>query len=249
MHVEETGTGTPLLLLHAGGVAGWVWRPTLASLGTGVRALVPDLPGHGRSGRGPWPGHAQVVDELAGLLAERAPSGAVVAGFSLGGQLAIALAAARPDLVQRVVVVSAQTLPLPLAGPTLTLLGAAAPLAGRPRFARLQAGQLGIPADLVDEYVSGSAALGRDTLVSTVAANLGFRLPPALSSFPGRAVVMVGGREPRLMRQSARATHTALPGSLLVQVAECHHDLPLRRPDLVARACRAGGLDVEGAAR
>ena len=51
------------------------------------------------------------------------------------------------------------------------------------------------------------------------------------------------------MRHSARATHAALPGSLLVQVAECHHDLPLRRPDLVARACRAGGLDVEGAAR
>jgi hypothetical protein len=43
------------------------------------------------------------------------------------------------------------------------------------------------------------------------------------------------------MQASAAAAHAALPGSTLVRVAASGHDLPLRRPDLVARACRAEG--------
>ncbi len=245
MHVEETGTGPPVLLLHGGGVAGWMWRPTLAALGDGVRVIVPDLPGHGRSAALPYGSQAEVAAALAGLLEERAPSGAVVAGFSLGAQLTILLAATRPELVRGGVVVSAQTLPLPLERATLGLVGATAPLAARPWFARWQAAALGVPEQLVGEYVRESTALSRETLLASVAENLRFRLPDGWSRYPGPAVVMVGGREQKLMQDSALATHTALPGSRLVRVAGCRHDLPLRRPDLVARAIR-GDLPVDG---
>lgn len=170
MHVDEAGPATapPLLLLHGGGVAGWMWRPTLAALRHPVRALVPDLPGHGRSATEPYRSHDDTVARLEALLEERAPGGAVVAGFSLGAQLAVLLAARRPELVADAVVVSAQAAPLPLAGPTLALLGLTAPLARVPWFARLQARELLVPEALLPEYVAGSAAITRATLLASV---------------------------------------------------------------------------------
>ncbi len=236
MHVKEIGTGAPVLLLHGGGVAGWLWRPTLSELGGGVRAIVPDLPGHGSSAALRYRSHAEVLAGLVDVLEERAPAGAVVAGFSLGAQVAILLAATRPDLVHRVVVVSAQNLPLPLERTTLALLGATAPLAARPWFARWQAAALGLPEALVGDYLRDAAAISSQTLLASVAENLRFRLPEGWSRYPGPAVVMVGERERKVMLDSARASHAALPDSTLVRVSGCGHDLPLRRPDLVARA-------------
>lgn len=235
MHVDEAGPGTPVLLLHGAGVAGWMWRPALTRLDVPVRAIVPDLPGHGRSADRAYRSHAETCAELVDLLRRRAPGGALVAGFSLGAQLAILLAATRPDLVRGAVIVSAETLPARLPGPTLALLSAAAPLARQPWFARLQAGQLAIPDDLLDDYVRDSARVSRATLVASVGENLRFRLPPAWSRFAGPTLVMVGSRERRLMRASAGRTHEALPGSELLTVPGCGHGIPFEQPALFAQ--------------
>ncbi|MDQ7993532.1 MAG: alpha/beta hydrolase [Propionicimonas sp.] len=239
MHVAATGIGPPLLLLHGAGVAGWMWQPVLDALGGDVGAIVPDLPGHGHNAATPYRSHLSTVAGLSGLLEARCPDGAVVAGFSLGGQLAVLLAATRPDLVRGVAVLSAQTVPVPLERLTLALVAASAPLAARPGFARRQAAQLGVPDSLRDAYVRDSAQVHPDTLVTTVAENLRFRLPPGWPTYPGRAVVAVGGRERRVMRDSALATVAGLAGSSLLIASECGHDLPWRRPDVVAGILRA----------
>lgn len=237
MRLVETGTGAPLLLLHGAGVAGWMWRPTLDAIGGRARALMPDLPGHGTDADSPYRSHTRTVDQLAHQLEAQAAQGAVVAGFSLGAQLAILLAATRPDLVRGVLVISAQTLPLPLSRFSLSLVSISAPLARRPWFARAQARQLGVPEELVPDYLRDSAVVSRQTLVTSVAENLDFRLPSAWSAFPGTAVVLAGARERPVMLASARATGDALPGSTVQVVPECGHDIPFRRPDLVADLC------------
>lgn len=236
MHLLESGPsdGPPLLLLHGGGVAGWMWQPTLSVLRTPARVLVPDLPGHGRSASVDYRSHAETLDELVALLGARAPGGAVVAGFSLGAQLAVLLAAERPDLVADVVVVSAQAKPLALAGPAVALLGAAAPLARWPRFARLQAKELFVPEDLLPQYVEESARISRATLVASVGENLRFT-PPAGWAVPrSPALVVVGARERALMRDSALMLHAARRGSELRIVDGVGHGLPLQRPGLMA---------------
>lgn len=238
VHTEATGSGTPILFLHGGGVAGWMWRPTLAQLGSGVRAIVPDLPGHGRSVELPYRSHPDTCAALVDLLERRAPEGAIVVGFSLGAQLAILLASNRPDLVRGVVVVSAETEPAPLPRLTLALLAATAPLARQDWFGRLQAKELAIPDELLADYLRDSARVSRQTLMASVGENLRFTLPPAWSEFTGPALVLVGEQERRLMHRSARRTHDALPGSALQTVAGCRHGIPLEQPRLLADAIR-----------
>ena len=136
MHVNRFGPddGAPVLLLHGGGVAGWMWNSLRRSLEGQYLVLVPDLPGHGQSADESYRSHAETVDALGRVLTRGTSAPVAVVGFSLGAQLAIELAATRPDLVDRAMIVSAQAKAMPLTGLTLRALGAAAPLARNRRW-------------------------------------------------------------------------------------------------------------------
>lgn len=245
MHVEVVGEGTPIVLLHGAGVSGWMWRPTLELLGTTVQTVVMDLPGFGRSTDQPYVSHQLTLAELSNMIRQQAPQGAHVVGFSLGAQLAILLAAQHPGLVRSVVVVSGQTRPTSLPRLTTCLVGMSAPLARQRWFAKAQATQLGIPADLVDDYLQDSAATTSETLIASVDENIRFTVPDGWSDYSGSASVLVGANERKLMHDSARATAEALPGCSVQTVDGAAHDIPFSRPDALVATLR-GHIDVSG---
>lgn len=239
--------GTPLLLLHGGGVAGWMWDPLRESLPPGHRVLVPDLPGHGLSATADYTSHEDAVARLAALLAREETPAAVV-GFSLGAQLAALLAARHPELVDRVMVISAQAVPMRGTAATLALLDATAGLAKREWFARLQARALFVPDRLLDEYVRTSAGISRRTLRASVEENMRFTVPEGWRRFPGPAVVLAGARERAVMRRSAALLADAAPHGSVEIVARCGHGIPLQRPDWLAHRVDAWLEDRRGPA-
>ncbi|MBA3844194.1 MAG: alpha/beta fold hydrolase [Actinobacteria bacterium] len=87
-----------LVFVHGLSASSRWWRDVLPLLG-GRRARLLDLPRFGQSFR---PEH--VVDWLAGELEPDAP--VVLVGHSLGGLVCASLAAARPDLVEALVLVA-----------------------------------------------------------------------------------------------------------------------------------------------
>jgi len=104
------GSDRVVLAIHGITSSHRAW-PLVAGRLTGaepdVLVLAPDLRGRGRSADlpGPW-GMAQHVEDLVALLGAVAPGRpAVLAGHSMGGFLAIAFAAAHPELVESVVLV------------------------------------------------------------------------------------------------------------------------------------------------
>lgn len=81
-----------LVLLHGWGMSSAVWRGWLPVLRRRCNVTLLDLPGFGRS-----PAQPDVsLDHLLEQLAQRIPTGAVLLGWSLGGMLALALAARYP---------------------------------------------------------------------------------------------------------------------------------------------------------
>jgi 2-hydroxymuconate-semialdehyde hydrolase len=108
-HLHDAGEGPPLLLLHGSGpgVSAWSnWRTVYPALVGSHRVIAPDQIGFNRTqpegpvtyGRRLWTDHAlALVDEL-GL--ERFS----VIGNSMGGAIALSLAVARPEAVERIVV-------------------------------------------------------------------------------------------------------------------------------------------------
>lgn len=52
LYVEDSGTGTPVVLLHGWPDSGRLWRHQVPALqAAGLRTVVPDLRGFGRSGK------------------------------------------------------------------------------------------------------------------------------------------------------------------------------------------------------
>lgn len=236
LHVESFAGITPqtILFLHGGGVAGWMWHPLIESLGDTRTCLVPDLPGHGQSVDHAYQSHQHTVDALISLLESEATTPVTVIGFSLGAQLAVLLASQRPDLVERIVVISAQAKPSRWPAATLALLSAAAPLAKNERFARAQAKELFIPSDLFPAYLRTSQSISRETLLASVGENLRFAVPRAWTTFPGEALVLVGGKERQLMKTSSELLVRARPSSTSQIVDGCGHGIPLQKPEWLA---------------
>jgi 3-oxoadipate enol-lactonase len=92
MHVRQAGDATAraIVLLHGSGRASRMWQPVLRDLSVGWHVLAPDLPGFGRS-TGPFTvsGAAQLVGEMAAV--QTAP--VHLCGLSLGGLIALRVAA------------------------------------------------------------------------------------------------------------------------------------------------------------
>jgi pimeloyl-ACP methyl ester carboxylesterase len=238
VHVETSGPADApvILLIHGGGVAGWMWRSQVAQFPSGYQVIVPDLPGHGRSADEPFTSSAAVVHELARILAQL-PAGTdvTVIGFSLGAQLAIQLASDHPDVVTRVVVVSALTEAPPLSGLGHWLVGAAAPLARRRWFATIQGRSMFIPPELMDDYLQTSASISKQNLLAFVTANSAFRIPSGWATFPGPVLLLAGSAEPKVLLKGMRSLNDALPSSELEVFEGAGHGLPLQHPEWFAQ--------------
>jgi pimeloyl-ACP methyl ester carboxylesterase len=95
--------GPVLFLLHGNRDGKEMWQ-TLTDQLPDFRVIAVDLPGHGGTTLPPGESMADHVTALSDLFTVLELPSATVVGHSLGGQLAIGLAAARPSLVGRLVV-------------------------------------------------------------------------------------------------------------------------------------------------
>ncbi|MFJ6381948.1 alpha/beta fold hydrolase [Kitasatospora sp. NPDC092039] len=100
--VRESGTGTPLLLLHAFPLNASMWSSQLDALpgltGDEARVLAPYQRGFGGTALGDdEPSLDRVADDLALLLDAAGIGRAVVGGLSMGGYVALAFARRHPD--------------------------------------------------------------------------------------------------------------------------------------------------------
>lgn len=120
MHVETSGRGAPLLLIHGWGMHGGMWGNVAEELAENFCVHVVDLPGHGFSGKGKrgrekgqtgtppfsllsslFPLDA-IVDEFSGEFEQPL----TLCGWSLGSQIALRWAQREPKKIQRLVLVS-----------------------------------------------------------------------------------------------------------------------------------------------
>ena len=93
----------PLVLLHGFTQTRQSWRRTVAALGGRYRALAPDLPGHGLAADRRPASFAACAAYVRALAGDRF----VLAGYSMGGRIALYAALALPGSAQRLVLVGA----------------------------------------------------------------------------------------------------------------------------------------------
>lgn len=120
----------PLVLLHGWGFTSRVWEPLTTRLDSTIDVLPLDLPGHGSA-----PPAGDDPERWIDALLGRLPTCCDLLGWSLGAQLALALAVRAPERVAR-----------------LILLGAS------PRFVCGEDWEAGLAPSILEEFQRGFAA-------------------------------------------------------------------------------------------
>ncbi|BCJ48994.1 alpha/beta hydrolase [Actinoplanes sp. NBRC 14428] len=108
MYYEVHGSGRPLVLLHGGLGSGEMFAPLLDTLTAHRTVVLPDLQGHGRTADVDRPLDIRTMaDDVAALIGHLGLERPDVAGYSLGGGVALLTAIRHPEKVRRLVSASA----------------------------------------------------------------------------------------------------------------------------------------------
>lgn len=214
-HVQETGAGPLLLLLHGAGGSTHSWRALIPDLAARHRVVAIDLPGQGftRPGTRQRMGLEAMAEDIARLALSEGWQPAAIIGHSAGGAIALQLAGVlkTPDGgVPKVVGINAAIAPFDgLAGwlfPALAKLLVLNPLV--PRLFALTSGHParvrklieGTGSRLSDEGLALYARLiaDRDHVDATLRMMAQWsldRLLAALPAHPGEVLLLAGDRD------------------------------------------------------
>lgn len=100
----EAGDAEPaVVLLHGWSAFKEIWWSTMLALAPHVRVYAPDMPGHGGTPLRGSVRMAQIAARVERFCAARGLASIALVGHSMGGNVALELALARPDLVGRLV--------------------------------------------------------------------------------------------------------------------------------------------------
>lgn len=237
LRVHRVGSGQPLVLLHGLGESSVGWRPVMEQLSTQYDVIAIDLPGFGRSPAlrpGLLPNASNLAAAIEHTLDDLAIDRYHVAGYSLGGRVAIQLADS--DRVLSVIAIA----PDGMGTPTERIQGYVALVAGRGVAMALSpaAGLLSMtpagrsvffagsrtlpwqltPADaqqLLTDY-AGSTAYEAANWMSM------FDMPTHLHTITAPTLLLQGTADPLMTQQIARYL-TFIPGAQLTWLPGLNH--------------------------
>lgn len=226
VHARDEGPpGAPVvLMLHSIGTDLRVWDEQAVALSRTHRVLRPDLRGHGLSGGAEGEATmAMLARDALALLDARGVARAHLVGLSVGGRVAMEVAASAPDRVLSLVACD-------------TALEFPPPEAWQSRMDAVRAGGMAAIADavmarwVVDASLPSSRALRRVLLgndpagYACVAAALrDARAAPLIGRIACPTTVVVGEADPATPVASAEAIRGAVPGARLVVVPRASH--------------------------
>ncbi|WP_240229266.1 alpha/beta fold hydrolase [Devosia lacusdianchii] len=108
LYYEIHGEGAPLVLLHGGVNPSTMFGAPLAEMAKSFKVIAIHARGHGLSkdSDAPW-SVEQFADDVAAVLDDRRIERASVMGYSFGGKIALQFALRHPDMLDKLVVISA----------------------------------------------------------------------------------------------------------------------------------------------
>ncbi|MGW4502533.1 alpha/beta fold hydrolase [Micromonospora sp. NPDC004336] len=238
VHRPATDTaGRPLVMLHGGNVANWMWEPQLAAL-TDRTVLTPDLPGFGERVDEDWPGLDGMADDLVACARAHGVDGPFdLVGLSLGAVLALRVLARRPDRVHSAFLTGA---PLQPAGAGVRLICRLQLAFWRaPWFWRAQATAFGIPADSRARYVTHGLSVRRETASAMNTEVFAGGVPENLRDYSGPLLAIAGEKESAAVRDSLREIGRTAPQARLRLAPGMHHIWNVEDPDLFNEVLRS----------
>jgi 3-oxoadipate enol-lactonase len=249
----EVGRGEPLVLIHGLADDHRAWRRALPGLMLGQRVLLYDLRGHGGTSLGLPDGTLRQLGlDLVSLLDAAGIDRADIAGFSLGGTIAMRVAIDHPERVRGLVLVA-----------TSSRVGRAAAEWYRERVDMVERAdpvlRETLDRDTADVYAQSPGELEDGLLIrrqstadprgygnacAAMAALNAQPLDPELDRISAPTLIVASELDRHCPPKAAEIIATGIRGSRLEVIDGAGHPIPVEKPHELARSIDAflGGL-------
>jgi pimeloyl-ACP methyl ester carboxylesterase len=239
LHAVDQGMGEPILVfLHYFGGSSRTWGPVMSLLSDEFRCLAPDLRGWGDSPAPVTAGYSvdDMADDVAGLVSRLGLTRWVLIGHSMGGKVALALAARRPAGLERLLLAApSPPSPEPMESVERARLRAAW---GSRRAAEETLGKitaLPLPPDVAKGAVEDTLRASRAAWEAWLDAGSREDITGRMADIRVPTSILAGGADggmtPDLLRREVQAR---IVGASLSVVPSGGHLLPLEAPRSVA---------------
>jgi pimeloyl-ACP methyl ester carboxylesterase len=228
IHVEDTGNGAPIVLIHGGLSSHVDWAPVVSELADDYRVITPDSRGHGSSTNPAGTlSYAAIADDIAALIAALELRRPIVGGWSDGGQATLELAVRHPGVAAALVVGAAypEFRDSGLREAHRALLGADA--TGTPDLAFLDMELEPLGPELKARH-AGGAEHWPVLIRHTAEMWLGYPglSPEAVEAIDVPVLVLAGDRDELIPLDLSAALYRALPNAELAVCPALGHDGP-----------------------
>jgi len=225
-----------LLLIHGAGMSARSWALQLRGLSANLQVLALDLPGHGASDPIAEASVERYVDATHVLLHALDTGPVFVAGHSLGGSVALALAARQPELVKGLVLISSCAKIPRNSGTFQTLLGSL-PLPFRRMIfsstARSFLFALGATNSAIQMALRDLRNCRPETIKKDMAAAEAMNLEDVAPSLRTPTLILCGTSDIVTPLRLSERLADLIPGARLHVIDQAGHMLPLEAPEHV----------------
>ena len=230
--LTDQGAGPALVFLHGAGVDADMWAPQAGVFAKTHRVICATLPGHGGAGpvRDGVPGMAEDVTQA---LTDAGVTRFALVGLSLGGMVALELAARWPDRVSHLVI--AESVPYVAKTAPGRAIGAVFVgflwLVGPGFFRMLPDSQMGAETAAAGAYVKGVLGhMSRADLYDVLSAAMRYDGRPHLDGIAQPTLVMVGEKNGQTHAR-ARFAADRIPGARFHVIRGAGHIANMDAPE------------------
>ncbi|HEX9083100.1 MAG TPA: alpha/beta hydrolase [Gemmatimonadaceae bacterium] len=230
------GAAKTILLIHGAGMSARSWALQIQGLSPSHQVLAMDLPGHGASDPIAEGSIESYTDAACSLLTMLGIGPVFVAGHSLGGSVALALAARRPELVKGLVLISSCAKTPQSGGTFKALLGSLPAPFGRMLFsstARSFLFALGANKTAVQLALRDLRNCRPETIRKDMAAAEAMNLENAAQDLRIPTLILCGTSDIVTPLRLSEKLTGLIPGAQLHVVDGAGHMLPLEAPERV----------------
>ncbi len=221
-----------ILFLHGLGVSSWMWQEQVEALQAQYHLLTVDLPGSGDSYQAEWQSFGETAVQLADIIRRRATNGqAHVIGLSLGGYVALSLAAEWPEVVLSTIVSGVTVRPFPKQWFYRPLFRLMSHAARWDMVIKLNLKMMQMPEEVHEIYRRDSKRVTAETSQRIYAELLNFSLPVELQKNRRPLLAVAGEKEAGLILESL-AEYNEVPNAMTAIIPNAHHAWTGEFPDL-----------------
>lgn len=244
IHYQDEGAGPPVVLVSGLSYGMWAWRWVAPLLARSFRVVRLDNRGIDGSEKPPGPYSTQLMaEDVLGLMdALRLPPCTLV-GLSLGGMISQEVALARPERVERLVLMGTHhggKNIVPLTPAALEVLmnrtGTPRELAERALKVNMDPGFAGRAPDRLEEYFRYRERLGMtaESYQAQLAAGIGHDAEARLSGLRMPVLIVHGDQDLVVPPGNAELLKKGIPHAQLKLLPGAGHILPVERPEAIA---------------